>query len=98
MTCVRPSVNYHIFHFTAYSSYPIALKLGSMMLDISPYSRSEPDFPIWIEYIDNCKFANVVNSTVILVQCNHLVFFLPLLNHDHCHLDGHLEICEDCAL
>ena len=31
--------------FTAYSSYPIELKLGSKILDISPYNRSESNFP-----------------------------------------------------
>ena len=32
--------------FTAYSSYPIELKLDRMILDTGPHNRSEPDFSI----------------------------------------------------
>ena len=32
--------------FTAYSFYSIELKLGRMILDISPHNRLESDFPI----------------------------------------------------
>ena len=50
MTCVRPyvrpSVNFHIFQFTAYSFYPIELKLGRMIADVSSHNRSGPDFSI----------------------------------------------------
>ena len=46
----RPSIcsstNFHIFRLTAYSSYPIELKLGRMILDNCPHNHSEPDFSI----------------------------------------------------
>ena len=32
--------------FTAYSSYPIELKLGSMILDINPHNRSASHFSV----------------------------------------------------
>ena len=45
LTCafVRPSVNLHIFRVKVYISYPIDLKRGRMILDISSHNRSEPD-------------------------------------------------------
>ena len=46
MTSVRPSVNFYIFRFTAYISYPYQLKLVRMILDISPHNRSRPVFSI----------------------------------------------------
>ena len=41
---VRPSVNFHFFLLTAYSSYPIELKFDRMILDITLHNRSDPDF------------------------------------------------------
>ena len=38
-----------IFRFTAYILYPIALKLGRMIQNIGPRSRSQPDFSIFFQ-------------------------------------------------
>ena len=42
---VRTYVNFQIFRFTAYSSYPMELKFGSMIYG-GPHNRSGPDFSI----------------------------------------------------
>ena len=46
LTCpsVCVSVNFHNFRYIAYISYPIELKLGRIILAISPHNRLGPDF------------------------------------------------------
>ena len=69
---IRPSVNFHIFRFTLYRSYPIELEVVSMIIDVSPHNRSGPNFSISVQ--GRCE-GGASSNVQIVSQPTILILF-----------------------